>query len=434
MLGNEELHKQRRGEIVVEAVQLRPGVHVRLPVSWMEHQFMFNSFVIADEDQARQIAALHLPQIFCDLASCRVPPLPLPKIVLPPDPITQAEIDRLAALKVKQMAEKVERTKVMTELRGRLDTAQKHYVGAAKAVGGAFNAFDQHPEESVAQITEVSAQSTAALLADPDSAIVLIAEKAQADGNAAHSLSVMTLSLLLGKQARLPAEALRALGVGALLHDIGKNSISSSILRNTARNKHEEALYQTHCRAGYESALRAGHLTPPMLAAILHHHERMDGKGYPDGLSGKALHVAARIVGIADRFDTLSNPIDPRRALSPAEALATMWTKEQSAFDPVLLQLFVRAMGVYPPGSIVLLSDGRSGAVVASACTEKPLSPQVMIYEPEIPRRQAVIVDLAKEDGLKIERSLRLQERPDDELDYLLPRRKLNWFHTEGHG
>ena len=56
MLGNEELHKQRRGEIVVEAVQLRPGVHVRLPVSWMEHQFMFNSFVIADEDQARQIA------------------------------------------------------------------------------------------------------------------------------------------------------------------------------------------------------------------------------------------------------------------------------------------------------------------------------------------------------------------------------------------
>mgnify|MGYP000647981263 CR=1 FL=1 len=106
MAGNDEAHKQRHGEVMVEAAQLRPGVHVRLPISWMEHQFMFNSFVIADEDQARQIAALHLPQIFCDLASCRVPPLPLPKIVLPPDPITQAEIDRLAALKVKQMAEK----------------------------------------------------------------------------------------------------------------------------------------------------------------------------------------------------------------------------------------------------------------------------------------------------------------------------------------
>ena len=71
--------------------------------------------------------------------------------------------------------------------------------------------------------------------------------------------------------------------------------------------------------------------------------------------------------------------------------------------------------------------------MVASACTEKPLDPQVMIYEPEIPRRQAIIIDLAKDDSLKIERSLRLQERSDDELDYLLPRRKLNWFHSEGH-
>jgi hypothetical protein len=110
-----------------------------------------------------------------------------------------------------------------------------------------------------------------------------------------------------------------------------------------------------------------------------------------------------------------------------------MWSKEQSAFDTVLLQLFVRAMGVYPPGSVISLSDGRVGAVVASARTEAPLSPQVMIYDRETPRRQAIIVDLAKESSIKIDHSLRLQDRPDDELDYLLPRRKLNWFHTESH-
>lgn len=428
-----EMHKLRAGEITVEASQLRPGVHVRLPLQWMEHQFMFNSFVIADEDQARQIAAMNLPQIFCDLASCRVPPLPKPAAIIPPDPATQAEIDRLAALKARQMAEKQERTKVMNELRGRLDAAQKHHAGAAKAVAGAFKSFDANPDESVVQIAEVSARSTAALLSDPDSAIVLIAEKAQADGNAAHSLSVMTLALLLGKQARLPQDALRALGIAALLHDIGKSAINSSILRNTLRNKHEEAIYQTHCRVGYESALRAKSLTPPMLDAILHHHERMDGKGFPDALSNKQIHVASRVVAIANRFDNLSNPVDPRRALSPAEALATMWSKEKNAFDTVLLQLFIRAMGVYPPGSIISLSDGRVGAVVASACTEAPLSPQVMIFDRETPRRQAIIVDLAKENSIKIDHSLRLQDRPDDELDYLLPRRKLNWFHTESH-
>lgn len=433
MAGNEELLKQRAGEIRIEASQLRPGVHVRLPLQWMEHQFMFNSFVIADEDQARQIAAMNLTDIFCDLASCRVPPLPKPAVAPPPDPQAEAEIERLAMLKAQQIAEKMERARVVEELRGRLDTAQKHHADAAKAVGGAFKSFNINPDASALQISEVSARSTSALLADPDSAIVLIAEKAQADGNAAHALSVMTLALLLGKQAKLPSEALRALGIAALLHDIGKATINPAILRNAARNKHEEALYQTHCRLGYESALRAKSLTPPMLDAILHHHERMDGKGFPDGLANKQIHVASRIVAIANRFDNLSNTIDPRRALSPAEALATMWSKEKDAFDSVLLQLFVRAMGVYPPGSIVHLSDGRVGAVVASAGPGTPLSPQVMIYDPEIPRRQAVIVDLAKENAVKIERPLRLQERSEDELDYLLPRRKLNWFHGESH-
>jgi hypothetical protein len=114
--------------------------------------------------------------------------------------------------------------------------------------------------------------------------------------------------------------------------------------------------------------------------------------------------------------------------MSPSEALSTMWTREQKAFDAVLLQLFVRAMGVYPPGSIVQLSDGRIGAVVGSAPAGKPLSPKVMIYAPEVPRRQSIIIDLASDEkALKVERPLRLQERPAEELDYLLPRRKINW-------
>jgi hypothetical protein len=108
-----------------------------------------------------------------------------------------------------------------------------------------------------------------------------------------------------------------------------------------------------------------------------------------------------------------------------------MWTKEKSTYDPVLLQLFVRAMGVYPPGSIVQLSDGRVGAVVLSAPTESPLCPQVLIYEPEIPRRQAIILNLSTETELRIEKHLRIQDRPSDELDYLLPRRKMNWFHSD---
>jgi HD-GYP domain-containing protein (c-di-GMP phosphodiesterase class II) len=329
------------------------------------------------------------------------------------------------------MAAKIERTKVMSQLRDRLDLAQKQFAGASKATGGALKSYDQNPKESVRQISLVSAESASSLLADPDSAIVLIAENRQDDGATAHAMSVMTLSLLLGKQANLPEAALATLGIGALLHDIGKRWINPSILRNTERNRHEEAIYATHCRLGHDNLLSLGGVSQPVLEAVLHHHERFDGSGYPDRLKGDEIHIAARVVGITDRFDKLTNPIDHRRAVSPSEALSIMWTKEKSAYDPVLLQLFVRAMGVYPPGSIVLLSDGRVGSVVISAPTESPLCPQVLIYEPEIPRRQAIILNLATETELRIEKPLRIQDRPSDELDYLLPRRKMNWFHTD---
>jgi len=424
----------RAGETLIDASQLRPGVYVRLPVPWAEHPFMFNAFVIADEEQARQVAALKLPQLFCDLARCKVPPLVKPAAESPSDPAAVAEAARLATLRTRQMTEKQARAKVMAELRARLDKAQKHYVGAAKAVGSALQDFARNPEESVRQVSEVSLQSTAALLADPDSAIVLIAEKAQADGAAAHSLSVMTLSLLLGKQARLPEEALHTLGVAALFHDIGKLGLPATVLRNPTRNKHEEAFYQEHCRRGQQAALACGQLAPAVVDAILHHHERANGSGFPDHLAGKEIQVAARVVAIADRFDNLTNPVDTRRAVSPSEALSLLWTREQKFFDHALLQIFIRAMGVFPPGSIVQLSDGRVGAVVISAESEKPLCPQVMLYDPDVPRRQAIIIDLAREDGLRVDRALRLQERPSDELDYLLPRRRLNWFHTGSGG
>lgn len=424
--------KLKPGEISIDASQLRAGVHVRLPGSWLEHQFLFSSFVIEDDNQARQIAALDLPQIYCDVTRCKVPPLPKRPDSAPPDQASEEEKARLAALTAKQIIDKQERIRVMSAMRERLDKTMKHYMDASKSAGSAIKSFNANPKESIRQINQISEKSTSVLLADADSAIVLIAEKGQQDGVAAHALSVMTLSLLLGKQARLPEEALRTLGVGALLHDIGKSAISTSILRNTERNKHEEAVYMTHCRIGHENALRAGGLPSPVLEAILHHHERIDGSGFPDKLAGDKIHIAARVIAIADRFDNLANPIDYRRALSPSEALSTMWVKEQKLFDHVLLQLFVRAMGVYPPGSIVQLSDGRIAAVMVSASTEKSLCPQVMIYEPEVPRHQAIIIDLAKESSLKIDRALRLQDRSDDELDYLLPRRKMSWFHTEG--
>jgi HD-GYP domain-containing protein (c-di-GMP phosphodiesterase class II) len=416
-------------EIEIAASQLRPGVHVRLPMSWVDHPFMFNSFVISDEAQVRQIAALNLPRLYCDPERCQVPPL---AEAPPPQPESEQERSLLAESIERQRQEKLARAKVVEALRARLDAAQAHYTAAAGQVGKALARFDADAEGSVRQVTMVSQASAEVLMRDADSALALMHDKGHSDAHHAHALSVMTLALLLGKCARLPEAALKEVGIAALLHDIGKVDLDISILRKPSRNKFEEAIFQTHCRLGYDKAAPTGLLSRPVLDAILHHHERADGSGYPGALADKKIPLAARILSIADHFDGLTNPLDPRRALSPSEALSRMWSVERHGFDPVLLQLFVRAMGVYPPGSLVLLSDDRDGVVVASAPAESPLRPQVLVYEPQVPRSHAIVVDLANESGLKIVRALSARERPEEELDYLLPRRKMSWFHMPG--
>ena len=422
----------RAGEIIIDASQLRPGVHVRLPVDWVKNPFMRNSFVIASDEQVRTIAALRLPQLFCEPARCKVPPLTREAMVTPRNEVAASEVEAAAALAATgcvDVSEKQERAAETTTFREKLDKAQSLYLQATQTVAKAIREFPANPAEATRQAALVSENSVTQLLSDPDSAVILITEKAQSDGSAAHSLSVMTFTLLLGKQANLPEPALQVMGTAALLHDIGKGGISPSILRSSERNRHEEAIYQTHCRNGFNAAGRVAGVSTAMLDVILYHHERFDGGGFPEGLSGNNIPLAARIVAIANHFDNLVNPVDHRHALSPSNALSTMWTREQKAFDRVLLQLFVRAMGVYPPGSLVQLTDGRIGAVVASAGAEKPLCPQVMIYSREVSRRQALIVDLAQIEGISIARPLAAGDLPAEKLDYLLPRRNLKWSH-----
>ncbi|MCM8623667.1 MAG: DUF3391 domain-containing protein [Candidatus Accumulibacter sp.] len=421
MSSNPDEATPQEGEIRIDASQLRPGVHVRLPVSWVKHQFMFSSFVIENEEQVRLIAAMKLPQLFCDPARCKVPPRPLQEVAAvdhDAELAAQAERESLAALEAARMDASRERERMMEGLRQRLVKAGQLHHKAAATVSSAIRNFGTSPRQSVKDLTRICEESTTALFSDPDSAFVLVVDKARNDRQAVHALSVMTLSLLLGKQAGLSEQALRVLGTGALLHDIGARLITPSILRNPARNRHEEKFFRAHCRNGYDEALQAGALSPPILEAILSHHERCDGSGFPDRLMGNAIPLTARMVGIADRFDTLVNPGEPRLAIGPAEALATMWSRDQKGFDSGLLQLFVRAMGVYPPGSIVQLSDGQIGTVVGSAPVSKPLAPKVMIYAPEVPRHQAIIADLATQEVVTIERPLRLQDRSVEELNY----------------
>lgn len=418
------------GEIAIKPSQVRVGVYVRIPLPWMDHSFLTSSFLVTTEAQVREIAALGVDVYFDPLRS-KAEPTPV-AVADAPDPAREAELAQLRAQQEALVTQKRERAMAMEQMRSRLAAVQKSFNSAAEATATAFRQLGAKPKESVQAIRDVADESTRTLLADPNSTILMVADKGLQHGDIAHAMSVMTLSLLVAKHLGSSEPVIQVIGMGALLHDIGTSRLSHSLVRNPARNKFEEASYQTHCQLGHDELRRIGAGVPQaVMDVVMQHHEREDGKGYPGAKAGSAISLPAKLIGIADRFDELTNPVDPAQALSPFEALAVMWTRERAGFNDGLLQHFIRAMGIYPPGTLVQLSDGRIGVVVAAAPINARLCPQVLVYDPGTPKREAIILDLADSahgDALKIDKALRAQERSDDEIDYLLPRRKLTWF------
>ena len=157
------------------------------------------------------------------------------------------------------------------------------------------------------------------------------------------------------------------------------------------------------------------------------HHELYDGSGYPNRLKGDAINLLARIVGIANYYDELCNPANILTAMTPHEALATMFAKLRTKFDSRLLQIFVRCLGVYPPGTVVQLSNGVIG-MVATINTAKPMRPMVVVYDQEIPKEEALLVDLEADAEVNIAKALRPGQLPREIYTYLNPRKQVSYY------
>ncbi|RPI40963.1 MAG: HD domain-containing protein, partial [Hyphomicrobiaceae bacterium] len=214
---------------------------------------------------------------------------------------------------------------------------------------------------------------------------------------------------------------------GAMFHDVGKLDIPDRIVRKAdALTKHELSLLQQHCAYGVETGRKLG-LPNEALTVIAQHHELMDGSGYPKGLKGGDCSLLARIVAIANTYDNLCNPARPSQVLTPHQALSLMYAQQRAKFDSAPLTTFVRCMGIYPPGTIVVLSNDCIGMVV-SVNSSKPLKPTVLIYDPQVPREQAILVELESEPEVSISRALTPEQLAKPIYDYLSPRRRVTYY------
>ncbi|MGE5628569.1 MAG: HD-GYP domain-containing protein [Solirubrobacterales bacterium] len=180
-----------------------------------------------------------------------------------------------------------------------------------------------------------------------------------------HSMEVCVRSIFLGKELGLRHEQLNELGLAALLHDIGMTKIPLNILEKHGKYTHEEQLLiKEHPKMGYEILKQNMRISEPVLNGVLQHHERVDGKGYPNGLYGSQICKYAKIISVCDMYDLVTNNDNYKKTFRPHDAYELIIGGSSCIFDEQVVMAFKRIFSVYPLGCCVKLSNEIEGYVV----------------------------------------------------------------------
>jgi HD-GYP domain-containing protein (c-di-GMP phosphodiesterase class II) len=408
--------------------QLQLGVYVRIDRPWTEHAFLRSRFKITTEKQLRELRALGSRDIQWIPGLSDAEPIPPPPAAdaAVPDPAAETAPPELAATIPDESAR--ERERKIAQQRERAARVRRQWEQAGQVLRDGLRGFRDNPRQAGAALGGFAEKVASQI--DVGKGMLRLVEQEGGESLHAHALSCMTLATLVAKELELSGRVLRDISTGALIHDVGKLTIPARILKSAARSQAEENMYRDHCRAGLELAWESGAFSDEVLAVIRDHHEHLDGTGFPARARAQAIGLPARIVAVVNRYDRLCNPESPHRSgLRPADALKKMWREERARLDAKVLAALVKVLGVYPPGTIVELSDGRYGVVVNPS--SKPLLPSVIIHDASRPKDDADPIDLAEQPpGLTVARALAPDEIDPEVLDWLSPRERLAYYFT----
>ena len=223
---------------------------------------------------------------------------------------------------------------------------------------------DVNSTESIVKANELSSLIVNSIMSNESVSINLDILKCSDEYTYKHSVDVASMAVLIGKTLKLGSSDLVNLAKAGLLHDVGKVQVPKNILHKTDKLSNDEfSLMQLHPLLGYNRIQNRLDLSFDVKQAVLQHHEKIDGTGYPSGIDGYTITYYARIIAVADVYDALVTDRPYREAMSPTEAIETM-NGMFNHFDLQVYKAFLDCVVLYPVGSIVRLSDSRKAEVI----------------------------------------------------------------------
>ncbi len=344
----------------VPVAELKVGMFIdELCASWMEHPFWRSRFPIKNDDVLRRIVDSGIREAWIDteLGADVDPPIPATSVEE-----AEAEVD-LQLGSVSRDAPV--RRKARTSLTEELSEARAILHRAKPALVSMFTEARMGRAIDTGAVDALVDEISASVSRNASALISLSRLRHADDYTYMHSAAVCAMMIALARQTGADERSVREAGLAGMMHDLGKARVPLEILNKPgALTDAEFAQMKAHPRFGHDMLVALGGIEPPVLDACLHHHEKIDGTGYPDGLAGDGISLIARMAAVCDVYDAITSNRPYKAGWSPAESIRRMAEWQKGHFDPNVFRAFVKTVGIYPIGSIVRLACTRLAVVV----------------------------------------------------------------------
>ena len=332
--------------------------------SWMEHPFWKRAFLLAENEDLKTLKTCGIQEVWIDTDK---------GLDVGAETVVSTDAEEKAKVEAELSRIAKEPTRVARiPIDEELDRARKLHAKSRAAVTSMFQEARMGNAIKVSDAAPLVEEISASITRNPEAFLNLARLKTKDDYTYLHSVAVCALMIALGKQLGLTGAELKNAGLAGLLHDVGKMQIPEDVLNKPGKLTDEEfETIKQHPRKGWEILQGSSEVTEVVLDVCLHHHERVDGTGYPERISSAPLSLFARMGAVCDVYDALTSNRCYKHGWEPAETIRKMAEWRNGHFDERVFQAFVKTIGIYPSGTLVRLKSGRLAIVIEQ--TEKSL-------------------------------------------------------------